>query len=125
MNNRYYQALLESKFSPEFVADLEELCDKHNINDSLLTNKMYDMMQEEFDREDITCWLEGSSYPTLAENDKFVDYLAYRYRKCYNTDYSEEDNITMAFSFVADMPEWKEIVDAADEDCEENEYQED
>ena len=125
MNNRYYQALLESKFSPEFVADLEELCDKHNINDSLLVNKMYDMMQEEFDREDITCWLECSSYPTLAENDKFVGSLVYWYRRRYDSEYSTWDNITTAFSYMADMPEWKEIVDAADEDCEENEYQED
>lgn len=125
MNNRYYQALLENKFSPEFVADLEELCDKHNINDSLLTNKMYDMMQEEFDREDITCWLECSSYPMLAENDKFVESLVYWYRRRYDSEYGTWDNITTAFSYMADMPEWKEIVDAADEDCEENEYQED
>ena len=125
MNNRYYQALLENKFSPEFVADLEELCDKQNISDSLLTNKMYDMMQEEFDREDITCWLESSSYPTLAENDKFVESLVYWYRRRYDSEYSTWDNITTAFSYMADMPEWKEIVHAADEDCEENEYQED
>lgn len=117
MNNRYYQALLENKFSPEFVANLEELCDKHNINDSLLANKMYDMMQEEFDREDIISWLENDScYPSLAENEKFVDYLAYMYRKLSDSNYGTWDNIEIAFNRIKDELEWKDIVDAAYEE---------
>lgn len=114
MNNRYYQALLENKFSPEFVADLEELCDKHNISDASLITKMHDLLQDEYDKEDITIWLENDScYPSLAENEEFVEYLAHMYRKLSESNYGIWDNIEMAFTRVKDEPEWKEIVEAA------------
>lgn len=114
MNNRYYQALLENKFSPDFVADFEDLCDKHNINDSAVITKMYDTLQEEYDKEDVVSWLESdSSYPSLAENDDFVDYLTFQYRRRFDSEYGTWDNIASAFDYVKDMTEWKDIVDAA------------
>ena len=114
MNNRYYLELLRSKFSPEFVADFEDLCDKHNINDSAVVTKMYDTLQEEYDKEDVVNWLEiDSSYPSLAENDDFVDYLTFQYRRLFDCEYGTWDNIVSAFNYVKDMTEWKDIVDAA------------
>ena len=115
MNNRYYLELLKNKFSPEFVADFEDLCDKHNINDSAVVAKMYDTLQEVYDKEDVVIWLENdSSYPSLADNDKFVDYLTFQYRSHFDSEYGTWDNIKSAFYYyVKDMPEWKDIVDAA------------
>lgn len=114
MNNRYYQALLENKFSPEFVADIEELCDKHNISDVSFVGKMHELLKDEYDKEDITIWLENySCYPSLAENEEFVEYLAYMYRKLSDNNYGTWDNIETAFTRVKDEPEWREIVEAA------------
>lgn len=114
MNNRYYLELLKNKFSPEFVADFEDLCDKHNINDSAVVTKIYDTLQEEYDKDDIVNWLENdSSYPSLAENDKFVNYLTFQYRHLFDSEYNIWDNIVSAFNYVKDMTEWKDIVDAA------------
>ena len=114
MNMRYYLALLKNKFSPEFVADFEDLCDKHNINDSAVITKMYDTLQEEYDKEDVVSWLEiDSSYPSLAENNDFVDYLTFQYRRRFDCEYGTWDNIDSAFNYVKDMAEWKDIVDAA------------
>lgn len=114
MNNRYYQALLENKFSPEFVADLEELCDKHNISDASLITKMHDLLQDEYDKDDVTNWLENDScYPSLATNEEFVEYLTYMYQKLGDSNYGVWDNIERAFDRIKDEPEWKEIVEAA------------
>lgn len=117
MNNRYYQILLEEKFSPEFVADIEAVCDKYNISDAFFTNKIYDLLQESYDKEDVISWLENDSrYPSLAENDKFVDYLTYQYRSRYDSEYGIWDNISSAFNYIRNDPEWKDIIDAAEED---------
>lgn len=117
MNSRYYQALLENKFSPEFVADIEELCDKHNISDVFFVGKMHELLQDEYDKEDVIIWLENDSrYPSLAENEDFVDYLAHMYQKLSDCGYGVWDNIATAFKRVKDEPEWREIVDAAYEE---------
>lgn len=120
MNNRYYQTLLEKEFSPEFAADIEAVCDKHNISDAYFATRIYDLLQESYDKDDVIKWLENDRYypslAELAENDKFVESLVYWYRRRYDNEYGTWDNITMAFSYMADMPEWKNIIDAAEED---------
>lgn len=117
MNNRYYQTLLEQEFSPEFAADIEAVCDKHNISDGSFATRLYDLIQEDYDKIDVINWLETDScYPSLSENDEFVDYLTYQYRKHYDSGYGIWDNISSAFNYIRNDPEWKDIIDAAEED---------
>lgn len=112
-NERYYEKEFANKFGKDFAQELEALLDKHNIEDSKLIKECWNILQDIYDRDDVESWLWDSSYPSLANNEKFVDELVYTAQKYWDADIGTWDNINNAFNFLCDFPEWKDIIEAA------------
>lgn len=117
MNNRYWFEKLVAKFGEEFAEDFESLLEKHGLDEVFTFDEIYNVIQTQFDTEDVADWLAYySNYPSLSDNEKFVNYLTLAYRKHYDSGYGTWDNISSAFNYIRNDPEWKDIIDAAEED---------
>lgn len=113
MKKRFWQDKLAASLGEEFAEDFETLCEKHNLNEIIVIDKIYNVIRYQFDIEDVIDFVKYSDYPSLAKNEKFIDHLVYNYRKLYDENLGILDNISLTFGRIMDEPEWKEIISAA------------
>lgn len=84
-----------------FVDALEEFCEQYSVPFELLAGNIYDAMEHMYDIEDVKMWLtELSDNEYLANNEGFVNYFAVEYRKTYNADVSQWDNMLRTFENI-------------------------
>lgn len=118
-----FKKTLSNSFTPEFVEDLYEVLNKHNVSEGQFIEKTWAYEYHNDNYNDCVSWLNDNDHEDLAEDEGFVSALVSMYENEMDANYGTWDNIENAFNMLKGFED--EDKDDEDEDWDDEDEDED